>query len=198
MEQAKIQLSAAEMRLVGDAELILTKNLILQKAKALFEEVQERMQQETTGEDPIFATGPKISRGEHYLGLPYFVLDYPRNFEKTGSFAIRSFFWWGRFFSSTLHLSGSYQEAFAPALAAAYPHLVQRNYFIQVGTDPWAHHFEAENYQPIQDFNTEAFAMHLHRHPQIKIAAKWPLVQWPHAANNFMDSWQFLLQVCNI
>jgi len=62
---------------------------------------------------------PKISRGENYLGLPYLVLDYPRLFRPDAVLAIRTFFWWGHFFSSTLQLSGGYKTEFLSRLQAA-------------------------------------------------------------------------------
>ncbi len=34
------------------------------------------------------------------------MLDYPRAFGRDSIFACRTFFWWGRFFSLTLHLAG--------------------------------------------------------------------------------------------
>ena len=55
----------------------------------------------------IVQSTPKIAKGENYLQLPYVLLDYPRCFDKENIFAIRTMFWWGNFFSITLHLSGS-------------------------------------------------------------------------------------------
>ena len=54
-------------------------------------------------------SSPKISKGENYKGLPWLVLDYPRYFNKEDIFAIRTLFWWGNFFSITLHISGKYK-----------------------------------------------------------------------------------------
>lgn len=196
MEQAKIQLSAAEMSLVCNAELILTKNNILQKTKSLLEHLQARMQQEAFIHTALQETAPKISKGENYLGLPYLVLDYPRLFGHANIFAIRSFFWWGHFFSSTLQLSGSWCRQYAPALAAAYPQLVHHQYYVQVGNDPWAHHFSPDNYRPVAAFSAPAFEAYCTERVQIKIAARWPLEIWPDAANNLWESWRFLLGVC--
>src|SRR4051812_17613378 len=122
MRHAKIQLSPAEQHLITNAEVLLTKNRVITKIKGLLEDVQDQMLQRavTFSNAHIFQTGPKISRGENYLGLPYLVLDYPRVFQQHDIFAIRSFFWWGHFFSSTLHVSGHYQETFLPKLEAAF------------------------------------------------------------------------------
>ena len=201
MEQAKIQLSAAEMALVSNASIILTKNSVLLKTKSLMETLQAAMQhiqQEDYSTHPLFATSPKISKGENYLGLPYLVLDYPRNFGQEDIFAIRTFFWWGHFFSSTLQLSGEYCSQYGPLLSNAYEQLSQHGYFVQVGTDPWAQHFHPDNYQPVTHFSPEAFADHCQQQASIKIAAKWPLEEWPYAANNLLESWKFLLLQCRL
>lgn len=195
MKEAKIQLSAAEMAMVCDAELILTKNRILEQAKALLAIVQARMQQAALA-DPYANIPPKISKGENYGGLPYLMLDYPRLFGQEDIFAIRSFFWWGRFFSSTLHLAGAPKMRLAPLLSAAHQQLALRGYYVQTGSDPWAHHFDTDNYQPVQTFTPVAFSELVHGRPHIKIAAWWPLESWPHAANNLWESWCFLLDLC--
>ena len=195
MEEAKIQLSAAEMALVCDAELILTKNRIMEKAKALLAGLQHQMQGAQVAA-PFATVPPKIARGENHGGLPYLMLDYPRLFGQEDIFAIRTFFWWGRFFSSTLHLSGVWKNELANRISESYPHLAQRGYFVQTGPDPWAHHFDGGNYQPVKAFTATGFAELVHSRPHIKIAAWWPLQSWPHAANNLWESWCFLLEQC--
>src|SRR5438105_15186190 len=112
MDRAKIRLSSKEMELVTNADWILTKNTIIEKTKILFGELQEVM---TSTFNPVAANDytrvpPKISKGENYRGLPYLILDYPRLFEKENILAIRTMFWWGNFFSITLHLAGSYKK----------------------------------------------------------------------------------------
>ena len=133
-----------------DATFILTKNAILEKVKDLLLELQEK--QENFLHHPQLFTAadykkksPKISKGENYKGLPYLMLDYPRIFDNFTIFAIRTMFWWGNFFSVTLHLSGKYKDEFADKIcnnAINCP----AHFFICVHTDPWQHHFAASNY----------------------------------------------------
>ena len=112
---ANVSLSAFEKQLVTDASWILTKNNIIQKLFVLFGELSETWQSNTVLQQlpsAINEIPPKISKGENYEGLPYVMLDYPRCFSKEDVFAIRTFFWWGNFFSITLHLKGKYKEQF--------------------------------------------------------------------------------------
>jgi hypothetical protein len=86
MNDAKIQFSPAEMELMNNSALILTKNKVLLKVKTMLEGLQEELvhtvyQQPDFSSHPIFQESPKISKGENYLGLPYLVLDYPRMFD---------------------------------------------------------------------------------------------------------------------
>src|SRR5689334_11584093 len=106
MNEAKIQLSTKEKELVSDANWILTKNAIMQKIKTMLAELMERQKNLCQRHHPLFSKeilsiSPKISKGENYHGLPYLVLDCPRYFSIHQTCAIRTFFWWGNFFSVT-------------------------------------------------------------------------------------------------
>ena len=198
MKKTKIQLSPAEMDLMCNASIILTKNKILQHVKTLLEELQAEMEEtspETGAAYNIFNIPPKISKGENYLGLPYLVLDYPRIFAHSGTLAIRSMFWWGNFFSSTLHLSKQYADNFRHKIEDNYQYLSSRDYFIGIQTDPWQHHFEESNYIKISTITETQFKNYC-RQEHIKIAAKWPLMDWPVAANHLFESWKLFLQLC--
>lgn len=201
MEEAKIQFSRTEMELMNNAEVLLTKNMILLKVKTILEGLQNQM----TGEvqkgagfyaHPVFEATPKISRGENYLGLPYLVLDYPRQFDSVNIFAIRTMFWWGNFFSSTLQLSGEFKDVFTYKIEDAYEGLAEHKYYISVNEDPWVHHFDEENYLLIDSLDKEEFSSYCHQYDYIKIAAKWPLWDAHFAAENLYDSWNYLLRVC--
>jgi hypothetical protein len=188
MQGSKITLSPSEAALIGNAEIILTKNSIIQKTVALLAQLQEQL----TAYPVAFHSSPKISRGENYRGLPYVVLDYPRIASGEDLFFIRSMFWWGHCFSSTLQLAGLYKEMALPQLAAAYPVLAEKQYFIGVHTDPWQHHFESSNYQAINALTPSAYKTLLEQPPHTKIAARWSLSEWDAAANRLQQSWHFL------
>lgn len=199
MAGAKITLSDAALALFGDAGIILTKNHILQQTGLLLAELQHRMLEKTKQDANahlLFTQAGKISRGENYQGLPWLVLDYPRQFGNPDTFAIRSFFWWGHFYSSTLQLAGSHALQHRAAITQSKQLLAANNYYIHTGPDPWAHHFEPGNYTSIASLDAATFEALLHREVPIKIAAKWPLEQWHLAANNLFDSWELLLRVC--
>lgn len=204
IDKTKITLSAKELELVCNKEWILTKQVIIQKVYACFGELALVMKQAISRHDGMLptevATGsPKISRGENYHGLPYIMLDYPRFFTKEDTVAIRTFFWWGNFFSINLHLSGRFKTNAIPALIANLKTLQQRDYFVCVHEDPWEHHFETGNYISLKEYSEQVFTTMLYRETFVKIAKKIPVQQWDAAPvfleNHFMEMIMMLLQV---
>ena len=198
MDLAKIRLSAKETELVSNADWILTKNGILQKVNVLLAAVQPAQQELLTGTSlpaEILATSPKISKGENYKGLPYYVLDYPRLFTPGHVFAIRTFFWWGHFFSVTLQLSGQYKEQFQQKIIDGYDELNRHDFFISLSENEWEHHFESNNYQPIGLLTKENFANSIARHRFTKIATQIPLSKWEEAGELLINRFAFLLKI---
>ena len=192
MQGSKIRLSPTEAALFSNAQVILTKNSIIQKTVQLLEEVQAALVEKVPSVLQHAPPSPKISKGENYLGLPYVILDYPRIAKEGNLYFIRSMFWWGNFYSSTLQLSGLYQTASINTLSNAYEQLKEQSYFIGVNSDPWVHHFGTNNYQPIAALSKDASRLIMEESPHIKIAACWPLDQWNEAANNLVNSGKFL------
>ncbi len=140
MNAAKIRLSQKEMELVINAELILTKNGILQKVKGLLAGLQVQQQHYLQSYYRKFAeeidrSSPKISKGENYNGLPYLILDFPRVFNSSAIFAIRTMFWWGNFFSITLHLSGDYKNYYEERIIAALESLQEKGIYCCINED---------------------------------------------------------------
>ncbi|MFN2437887.1 MAG: hypothetical protein ABR503_01725 [Chitinophagaceae bacterium] len=201
MNEAKIHLSPSEMDLMCNAEIILTKNKILKKIKILLEHLQDKMMQygKANKDDQrlnnLFVVSPKISKGENYEGLPYLVLDYPRLFDVNHIFTIRSMFWWGNFFSTTLHMAGHYKEKNLSLIENAYSELANRNFYIGVNVDQWIHHFEEENYLMIKDLSKEEFIHRSREYSHIKLASHFALQELNSARNNLFENWKLLIGI---
>ena len=195
MEVAKIQFSPAESKLMNDASVILTKNTVLQKVKELFVHLQGRMQEEYENEEGniAFSIPPKISRGENYLGLPYLILDYPRVFREGNILAIRSMFWWGHYFSSTLHLSGVHRQNAQQKIESSYRLFASEDYFIGIHQDQWLHQFGRDVYLPVSELSEEEFIAHCRRYDHLKIGMTSPLLDGSRAEESLLKSWKFLV-----
>lgn len=186
-------LSDYELKLVTDPGVLLTKNKIIQKVYEIFgglcEDYKDLLQViNLIDENDIQA---KISRGENYNGLPYVILDYPRQFGKMDVFAVRTFFWWGNFFSITLQLAGKYQHKYTDVIKKAIDKNLFEGWSIGCADDAWQHHFENDNYTQIQQGkNYDILNL-----PHLKIAKKIPLNQWDDVDDFFKKNFNFLMRV---
>ncbi len=182
MDRTKIRLSQEEEELVATADWILTKNRVIQKINQLLSRVQTSQQQLlqtcTMLEHEVLTSSPKISKGENYKGLPWLVLDYPRSFNKEEVFAIRTLFWWGNFFSVTLHLSGKYKVGHERKIIDSFESLKGEAFSVCINEDQWQHHFDPSNYTPLSDFDPSAFQEKIQKGSFVKLAKKIPLEQW--------------------
>lgn len=160
--------------------------MIVKKAQRLFEEVQQNIVDYVNAQPGIFPgevlySSPKISKGENYLGLPWLMLDYPRHFKKENIFAIRTMFWWANFFSTTLHLSGTYLRQFGHTIINKYDDLVKNEFFICVHDEQWHHHLGKENYVAINELSKTDFTRQITNATFMKIAQKLDLSEWDTA-----------------
>lgn len=198
MDSTKIRLSPEEASLVTKADWILTKNSILQKTKQLLAVIQTEQQHIVKSYSSFFAeeilnTSPKISKGENYKGLPWLVLDYPRYFNKENAFAIRTFFWWGNFFSGTFHLSGIYKRLYEIKIIRSFESLSIKGFSVCVNDDQWEHHFEADNYLPLHTFTAQGFEEIISKRDFIKLSKKIPLQQWNDAEKKLLEIFSQLI-----
>ena len=199
MEGAKIRLSQEELELVSRTDWILTKNRILLKAKSLLEAIaahQHSLLQSFQHVLPPEAFRPpaKISKGENYRGLPYLVLDQPRSFHREDVLAIRTMFWWGNFFSVTLHLSGHWKEQYHHQLQQSFKSL-RGDFYIGCNDDPWEHHFDGDNYKKLAILDADEFGDHLRKRNFVKLSAKTAIDNWETADKDLMEFFGRLLRV---
>lgn len=181
----KIQLSPQEMELACNSDWILTKHIIIKKVFEMFGDCNEMMKKAA---EPFNYLCPgnsrcgngKISKGENYRQLPYVILDYPAFFGKKSIFAIRIMFWWGNFFSVTLHLSGIHKEKYTAAGTCILSFLQKNDFYICLNNDEWQHSFEPSNYVPALNIGPAGFQQMLNK-DFFKISKKMPITEWQQA-----------------
>ena len=177
-DETKVMLSGGELAMAMDPNIILTKQAVMQKAAALFSSlipnISAVFSPALSHDEMLAASVPKISKGEHYRGFPFVIMDYPAAFERDHVFALRTMFWWGHFISITLHLSGKYKNAFAEIIFA---HGRKMPFYIAAGEEEWEHHFEEYNFKLFSSLTlqeTEAISQKNY----LKIALKYELQDW--------------------
>jgi hypothetical protein len=199
--KTKIQLLPFEIELLSNAALILTKNALLQKLNHFLEEIQLKQQtivEKNTSSFPeeVLKISPKISKGENYKGLPWLVLDHPRHFEQDNIFAIRTMFWWGNFFSITLHLSGRYKKTLQEKIISNYEQLCQQDVYLCISANEWEHHFEETNYKKIKKMPITEVEKIIAENKFLKIAVKFSIGPLSTTEELLCKNYKMLVSLC--
>jgi len=190
----KISLSAEEMQLVGNSDWILTKQRIIEKVYVLFGNLSAKMQLRLEHNKQhlppqALQLSPKISKGERYESLPYVVLDYPRLFSTENVFAIRTFFWWGNYFSITWHLKGIFlQQRYDGIMKAAAEKKWKGFYFSSEGNE-FSFNLDGKNYW-YDDGGLPAGAQPIVQPTFLKISCKVPFSEWNMAEQRLMEAFE--------
>lgn len=200
MNAAKIRLSQKEMELITNADWILTKNSILKKIDHFFSMLQvqqkELLEKHASGiPAEVLQSAPKLSKGENYNGLPYRMLDYPKIFNQSEVFAIRTMFWWGNFFSVTIHLTGKYKSEYEAKIINSYPLLCETKTYCSINNNQWEHHFDPSNYTLVSQLNKEQFNKIISESAFCKLAYQIPLQELDLAATELIISFKRIIDL---
>jgi hypothetical protein len=201
IQQTKIQFLPAEMELVSSPDIILTKNAILQKIKSFFEEVQMKQQDvlkkySSQLLEEVIKISPKISRGENYKGLPWLVLDNPRHFQHNNIFAIRTMFWWGNFFSITLHVSGNNKNDLLKNLTQNASLLAKNDFYIYNGTKEWEHDIDPDSYKKLSAINEDELQKIFSTNSFLKLAVKFTVESLEAVEDKLLRNYELLIKCC--
>lgn len=196
-KEAKIHLSALEMELVNNTQWIFTKQMIIDKVYQLFGSLHGEYKEIVLKEKQILPIdirkpGGKIAKGENYNGLPYLILDFPAIYNKENIFAVRTFFWWGNFFSISLHLSGEYCKRMKDVRECLI-FLQQKDFFICVNESEWKHDFHSSNFININELEKHQVE-NLVRKRFLKIAKKIELAQWESASHFLKQTFSEIIE----
>jgi hypothetical protein len=201
IQQTKIQFLPAEMELVSSPDIILTKNAILQKIKSFFEELQMKQQEVLKNyssqlPEGVLKISPKISRGENYKGLPWLVLDNPRYFQHNNIFAIRTMFWWGKFFSITLHVSGNNKNDLLKNLTENISLLAKKDFYIYNGAKEWEHDIDPGSYKKLSAVKEEELQKMFSANSFLKIAVKFTVESLETVEDSLLKNYELLVKCC--
>jgi hypothetical protein len=185
-----------ESELIANSAWLLTKRDIIERIVQHFAALAEDMKTMVSNSvlpTAIIASNPKISKGENYQGLPYVILDYPALFNKTDVLAIRTMFWWGNFFSVTVHSSGKYKEVLL-GNTVLLDELSKLHFMVCVNDDPWQHDFTSENYLPVESLNYDDIES-LRYKSFLKFACRLTVTKWEESDSFIMHTFACALQI---
>lgn len=185
--------SEKEISLMMDIDFVRTKSIVMNKILEMFSHIRDDLKKMTSfspdGNFPI--AGGKISRGENYRQLPYVVLDCPGHFSRHHIFAFRTMFWWGHFFSATLHLQGNYLEQYRQKIEHSISKLSNSAIYISVGDTPWEYHYEPDNYIPLSLNHLP----HIRNAVFLKFSQRYELTSWETVPEKVLRFYSLLLDV---
>lgn len=195
---ANIELSVAESALISNKEILLLKVSAMQKLRDFFgllsEDYRKILNKYEAQVPPVLhKISPKVARGENHDHLPFVMLDYPRFFTKENIFSVRSFFWWGNFFSITLHLKGTYKINYLEKILHTP---FQKGWYVCIGNAEWDHSFHKNNYQLLSRVIKHAEKLEqLKQKPFLKLAKKTTLHHWPQAPVFYRENFRQVMQI---
>lgn len=158
-----MKLTSKEHEIIFDKEFLITKVEAINKIQLLFEDVRISLQkviEQSSFKFPDYVDMQygKIFKGENYLSLPYVNLDFPKYFSNDNIFSFRTMFWWGNYFSSTIHLQGKSLDLYKPIIRKNLFNNLNDKVYICVNDSPWEYHLNSDNYILLSDFNIDSFS----------------------------------------
>lgn len=173
-----MSLSEKEKMMIEDTDFLISKTNIIEEIEILLTKTKDRLTEVLEKKSSLippkskFGNG-KISKGENYRLLPFVILDFPSIFESQNIFAFRTMFWWGNFFSTTLHLQGEHLEFYKARVISNFEMLLHQNIYICIGETPWEYHFGKDNYVQLSMQHKEF----IEKSTFVKLSKKIPLDQ---------------------
>lgn len=174
----ELSLSDKEIMMIEDTDFLISKVNIISEIENSLKKTEDRLHEVIEKQNFSFLAklkikSAKISKGENYRLLPFVILDFPSVFESKNIFAFRTMFWWGNFFSATLHLQGEHLEFYRTRLISNFDMLLHQNIYICVGETPWEYHFGKDNYVQLSIQHKEL----IEKSAFVKLSKKIPLEQ---------------------
>ncbi len=198
--RTKVILNEEEKIIIGNTEFFIVKKEIFSKVQLLFGELahdkllNEGWRKILINEDEKNFE-PKISKGENYLGLPYLILDYPKKFNEENQFAVRSFFWWGKYFATFLLLSGNDLGKFLPKILSNFSLLKEKDFFISINDDRWIHSIDEDYFASIKNISKNEFETIIKTVGYLKLTTLFPVSDFENAGEYFREQHLFFQKI---
>lgn len=195
MKSAKINVSEDELKLMLNKEWLYQKRMIIEKVYEFLSLLHDDYHAVAAEREHILAYLPvnrmgKISRGENLLGLPYLVMDYPALFGKEKIIAIRTLFWWGNFFSISLHLSGL---RIPPKQALPWlKYFNEHKFSINASGKEWNHDFDRQGFEPFTGNHLD-YANKIATNGIFRVSCKTSLGDWTQARQTLLHSFEKII-----
>ena len=105
-------------------------------------------------------------------------------------------FWWGNFFSITLHLSGSNKTTVLAKLIINLPTLKENNFYIYSGTKEWEHDQVPDSCEKLSFLNDDEFNQIVSATHFLKLAIKFPIDPLEVIEEKLLRNYELLVRCC--
>lgn len=151
-------------------DLITTETKVQLLLEACTDAIKSSLEEFIPSDSTLLKFSPKITRGNNFLGYPWTIVDFPRNFESDGFLALRTLCLRGHYFSCTLHLSGNVFKHYSKRLEERFQE-IPGEYYVSINADEWMHIIDEKNYEQIKE-NDKELESKIKSSEYIKIARK--------------------------
>jgi hypothetical protein len=103
-------------------------------------------------------------------------------------------FWWGNFFSITLHLSGKYKNDLLKKNSESISLLKKNDFYIYAGQKEWEHDFDPESYKKILAATTDELERIFSGNNFLKLAIKFPIDSLETIEEKLCRNYELLLK----
>lgn len=153
-----ITFTSEEKAVVRNVEFFRLKASITQKVLTLLTDLHQQLKREVQSlhflaPPDLDLTKSQYVKGEHYRGLPYIYLDFPKYFTKVDKFTFRWMLWWGHYFIFAFISEGVYFETHRENLIKAYEDFADKGFYLAIYKNPWEWIRDAVYVIPLQNTN---------------------------------------------
>lgn len=173
--------SKQELDILLDQSFLKLKSNVSKKIVRLLSRIELSLKAEITKSsfpfpEEAFTKSGKISKGDNYRELPYFVLDFPRLFTQSDAFAFRTMLRWGHEFSCTLHIGGESLALIGDKTINEI--LSSADLYFCISPTPWEYHFDSTNYVQANTLSKNEVKTHIESNQFIKISRYTNISKW--------------------
>ena len=151
-------------------DLITAESRVQALLEACAESIKAALTPILPEDSPLLRSAAKTTRGNNFLGYPWTIIDFPRQFEAEGFMALRILCLRGHCFSITLHLSGEIFKQYEERILLRKD-AIPKHYYFSANADEWMHIIDEKNYWPMNQASIE-FDKEIKRSSYLKIAHK--------------------------
>jgi hypothetical protein len=105
-------------------------------------------------------------------------------------------FWWGNFFSITLHLSGNNKSGLLQKILENSPLLKENGFYVYDGEDEWAHDLDNASCKKLSAINPENIEKIFAANNFLILAIKFPIDSLEAIEDKLLRNYELLVKCC--